>query len=360
MPPARRFDWRFSAVATLIVTCLVTVAGWGRHDSAPFSVLHNRQVASWIAWALLSPVIVLVARRFPLTECAPFSWMGRHLLAGLATSAASLGVATLIRVVGSAHVQLPSEIGTEFALTPVFASRIATGLLVYALITIGYQAAASRRIAREREAVASRLRADLAEAKLASIEGQLHPHFLFNALNSIAALVREDARQAETMLELLSDLLRATLRTNPIQEVPLDEALRLAEQYLAIEQVRFQDRLRATFDATAAARQGRVPQLILQPLVENAVRHGIAPLEKGGSVRVAASVEDGILRITIDDDGIGYGRAPASKASTGRGISSVRALLAHLYGAEQRFEVKARQPAGTSVSIELPYRTALA
>lgn len=358
MPPGRRFNWRFAIVATLVVTCLVTLANWGRPGAPPFSVLHNHQVASWIAWLVLSPTVFVFARKYPLSDGSPFSWMGRHLLIGLGISSASLAVAASLRVSAATLMQVPDEIGAEFALGPVLVSRVATGLLIYALTTIGYQAAASRRIARERETVATRLRADLAEAKLTIVEGQLHPHFLFNTLNSIAALVREDARQAETMLEQLSDLLRATLRTNPMQEVPLDEALRLAEQYLAIEQVRFQDRLRATFDATAAARKGRVPPLILQPLVENAVRHGIAPLESGGSVHVVAFVENETLRITVDDDGIGFGKAPASCASTGLGLSSVRSLLSHLYGAGQRFHVSPRSPSGTTVTIELPYRTA--
>lgn len=357
MSHVRRFDWRFAIAATLVVTCLVTLASWGRPGAPPFSVLHNRQVASWIAWLVLSPAVFVMARRFPLDDGSPFRWLGRHLLAGLAISAATLALAASLRVSAATFMQIPNEIGAEFVLGPVLVSRIATGLLVYALLTIGYQAAVSRRAARGRETVANRLRADLAEARLTIVEGQLHPHFLFNALNSIAALVRVDARQAETMLEQLSELLRATLRTNPMQEVPLDEALRLAEQYLAIEQVRFQDRLRATFNATAAARKGRVPQLILQPLVENAVRHGIAPLESGGSVRVTATVENETLRITVDDDGIGFGKGPANRAGTGLGISSVRALLSHLYGAGQRFDVAPRSPSGTTATIEIPYRT---
>jgi hypothetical protein len=357
MPTPRRFDWRFAIAATLIVTCLVTLASWGRPGAPPFSVLHNRQVASWIAWLLLSPAVVVVARRFPLDDGSPFGWLGRHLVAGLAISAATLAVAALLRVSASTLMQIPNEIGAEFAPGPALVSRVATGLLVYALITVGYQAAAARRTAREREAVATRLRADLAEARLAIVEGQLHPHFLFNALNSIAALVREDAHQAETMLEQLSDLLRATLRTNPMREVLLDEALRLAEQYLAIEQVRFQDRLRASFEATAAARKGRIPQLILQPIVENAVRHGIAPLESGGTVRVVATVENETLRIIVDDDGIGFGKSPANRAGTGLGIRSVRSLLSHLYGASQRCDVTPRVPSGTTVTIEVPYRT---
>jgi LytS/YehU family sensor histidine kinase len=278
-------------------------------------------------------------------------WLARHLASGLVFAVASVGVAALVRrLLGHSSELLGGSL----------ISTLAGGLLVYGLVAVSYQALAYHRVAREREAVAARLRADLAEARLTTLEGKLHPHFLFNALNSIAALVRIDQRQAETMLEQLSELLRATLRTNPMQEVSLEEALHLTEQYLAIERVRFQDRLRATVEASGAARQGRVPQLILQPLVENAVRHGIAPLESGGSVTVTARVDNDTLLMTVEDDGVGFGNAPPERAGTGLGLSSVRKVLAHLYGSQQRFDVRARTPTGTTVTIAMPYRTAAA
>jgi len=282
-------------------------------------------------------------------------WLWRHVALGVTFAVASVAltaaIGTLLGTLGHAYGD-----ATGLPLVPT----IARGLLLYALIALSYQAVAYHRTAREREAVAARLRADLAEARLANLEGKLHPHFLFNALNSIAALMRVDPRQAEAMLEQLSELLRATLRTNPMQEVSLDEALHLTEQYLAIERVRFQDRLRATVDASSAARRGRVPQLILQPLVENAVRHGIAPLEAGGSVKVTAVVDDDTLRMTVEDDGVGFGNAPAERAGGGLGLSSVRSLLSHLYGTEQRFDVRPRAPSGTTVTIVMPYRPAAA
>jgi two-component system, LytTR family, sensor kinase len=221
---------------------------------------------------------------------------------------------------------------------------------------MSYQAVAYHRAAREREAAAARLRADLAEAKLTAIEGQLHPHFLFNALNSIAALVRFDPPQAEVMLEQLSELLRAMLRTNPMREVPLRDALHLSEQYLAIEHVRFQTRLRSTIIATDAARRARVPQLIVQPLIENAVRHGIAPVEAGGNVTVSARVDGNTLVLVVEDDGVGFGNAPPELTGAGLGLRSVRSVLSHLYGETQRFDVRTRSPSGTMVRIELPYR----
>jgi len=307
-------------------------------------------MVSWLAWLLLAPAIVTAANRFPFGEGSAFAWLWRHVVLGITFSAAGMALAALVTTVfhsDLAHTGAPPPIA-------VFAE----GLVLYALMALAWQALAYHNAARAREDVAARLRADLAEARLANLEGKLRPHFLFNVLNSIAALMREDPAQAETMLEQLSELLRATLRTNPADEVSLDEALHLTEQYLAIEQVRYQQRLRTTIDASEAARCGRVPPLILQPLVENAVRHGIAPLEAGGTVTVTAAVDEQTLIMTVEDNGVGYGSAPAEGAGTGLGLTSVRSLLAHLYGADQRMEIRGLEPSGTAVTIAVPYRRA--
>jgi two-component system, LytTR family, sensor kinase len=351
MAAPARVDWRFVVVATLILTCLVTLSRVGGSDSPAFSILHDRQMVAWIIWAILSPLIIVAARRFPFGEGSALRWLFRHLAVGAVFALASIAITAAVAATtdGTVHA-IASASGASFV------SAFATGLLLYALIACSYQAVAYHRTVRERDAVASRLRADLAEARLANLEGKLHPHFLFNSLNSIAALVRVDPRQAEVMIEQLSELLRATLRTNPMQEVPLDEALRITEQYLAIEQIRFQHRLRATVEASVAARRGKVPQLLLQTLVENAVRHGIGPREAGGSVTVTASVERDTLRMTVEEDGVGIGNAPSARAGGGLGLGSVRSILSHLYGSDQHLDVSARIPSGTKVTVIVPYR----
>lgn len=317
-----RLGWPFVVLATLLLTCLVTLTHVGRPGGPPFAILHDREMASWLAWLLMAPAIVAAANRFPFGEGSTFRWLWRHAALGAAFSVAGMMLATLARsLFHSDHVH---------ASAPPVIAMFAEGVVLYALVALASQALAYHGAARAREAVAARLRADLAEARLANLEGKLRPHFLFNVLNSIAALMRQDPAQAETMLEQLSELLRATLRTNPADEVSLDEALHLTEQYLAIEQVRYQERLRATIEASDVARRGRVPPLILQPLVENAVRHGIAPLEAGGMVRVTAAVDAQTLIMTVEDDGVGYGKAPSESAGTGLGLSSVQSLLAQL------------------------------
>ena len=350
MPKRPRVGWAFIFVATLLVTCLLTLASTGRPGAPAFAILHNRQNIAWLTWIVLAPGIIFAARRFRFGDGAPWRWLAQHVALGATFSAASAGLAAAVeRVMRSASHEMVNA-------PPVpFIASFATGLLVYALIAVSYQAITYHRTARDREAVTAKLRADLAEAKLATLEGQLHPHFLFNALNSIAALMRVDPRQAETMLEQLSELLRAALKSNPMHEVPLDDAIHITEQYLAIERIRFQNRLRATIDASNAARRGSVPQLILQPLVENAVRHGIAPLEAGGSVKVTAVVDADRLRVTVEDDGVGITSSSANPGS-GLGLRSVRSLLAHLYGANQQFDVAPRTPKGTTVTIVMPYK----
>jgi two-component system LytT family sensor kinase len=356
MQTGSRVDWRFVVLATLILTCLVTIATMGWGETTPFGIVHHRQMITWGVWLALAPVIILVARRSPFGEGSPIRWLGRHLLYGATFSLVSIAIIALLRTVFGGSVA--AAVGPVTAAT--VAPTVAADLLRYSLIAVSYQAVTYHRMARAREAQAARLRVDLAEAKLANLEGKLHPHFLFNTLNSIAALVREDPRSAETMIEQLGELLRASLETNPLRMVPLDEELRLTEQYLAIQRVRFQERLRTAIEASQAARHAQVPPLLLQPLVENAIRHGISPRESGGSVTVSAAVEDESLVITVEDDGVGIGAAPTERAGGGLGLRSVRSRLSHLYGDGHRYEVTARSPSGTRIMIRIPYRTAVA
>jgi len=160
------------------------------------------------------------------------------------------------------------------------------------------------------------------------------------------------------MIGQLSDLLRASLKADPLREVALSDELKLVEQYLAIQQTRFQDRLRATLSASDAAQRAYLPYLILQPLVENAVRHGISPRESGGQLWLDANQVDDRLVITIEDDGVGMGNAPPELAGSGVGLGGVKSRLQHLYGPDHRLDVEARRPSGTRVRIEIPYHAA--
>ena len=198
------------------------------------------------------------------------------------------------------------------------------------------------------------LEARLARAQLQSLKLQLHPHFLFNTLNTITALLHTDPRAAERVVSGLSELLRLSLNNVGEQEVPLARELELLEHYIGIQQIRFQDRLRVSFDVEVDARQALVPNLMLQPLVENAIRHGIAPRASSGRVAVRARRNDGVLELRVEDDGIG--EDPRAIHRDGVGLGNTRARLLSLYGSAHRFEARGSASGGFTVAIDIPFR----
>ncbi len=199
------------------------------------------------------------------------------------------------------------------------------------------------------------LEARLARAQLQSLKLQMHPHFLFNTLNSVTTLINEEPLAAERMVNGLSELLRLSLRNAGEQEVPLDRELEVLRHYLAIEQIRFQDRLTVDVNVDADTLSAMVPNLMLQPIVENAIRHGIGPRATGGRIEVRVSRAGDVLRIRVQDDGVGT-IADAMPVREGTGIGNTRARLGHLYGARHRFEIGGAPGAGFTVLAEIPFR----
>jgi two-component system LytT family sensor kinase len=210
---------------------------------------------------------------------------------------------------------------------------------------------------REREFRASQLEAQLAQAQLQALKMQLHPHFLFNTLNAIAGLVRDRKDKAAVqMLAGLSDLLRHTLENAGKQEIPLREELDFLELYLDIQQMRFSDRLKVRMEVAPETLNARVPNLILQPLVENAIRHGIAVRVSSGLVAVSARRENGLLHLKVADDGPGLKRDWRLEDGVGIGLSNTRERLNQLYGREHRFEVRNREGGGVEATLLIPWR----
>jgi anti-sigma regulatory factor (Ser/Thr protein kinase) len=197
----------------------------------------------------------------------------------------------------------------------------------------------------------------LAQAQLQTLKLQLHPHFLFNALNTVTALLRTDPDAAERILSGLSETLRFSLRHAGAHEVALSRELEFLHHYLGIQQIRFQHRLAVTFSIAPETRQALVPSLILQPLVENAIRHGIEPRACGGRVEIGAERVNGQLRLTVRDDGVGL-RETSSRAGHGIGLSNTQERLARMYGEAHTFELRAGEHGGVAVSIAIPYRQA--
>ena len=202
--------------------------------------------------------------------------------------------------------------------------------------------------------------ADLAaSAQLAALRAQINPHFLFNSLNSIAQLIHVDPDKAEVCVERLAEIFRYLLRRSEQEFVPLAEELAVADAYLEIERARFGDQLRVDKQIDAASLRQRIPSLILQPLVENAVRHGLARKIGLGTVRIGAVTADGILTITVDDDGVGMSPASLAQAfDRGIGLRNLRARLEHIYGSAHLPLITSTLGEGTSIRLRLPLEAA--
>ena len=197
---------------------------------------------------------------------------------------------------------------------------------------------------------------ELARVEIEALQAQLEPHFLFNTLNAISTLVVERHNaDAARMIARLSDFLRLTLDTADRPEIPVAEELEFVRRYLEIEEVRFGSRLRVTIDAKPEAMSGMVPALLLQPLVENAVKHGVLASEQGGSVSVSAARNNGALVLCVADDGPGMPKGPIVH---GIGLSNTAARLRELYGNDSRFSLAPSSPSGLSVTIKIPFRPA--
>jgi two-component system, LytTR family, sensor kinase len=221
------------------------------------------------------------------------------------------------------------------------------GLIYWALVAATY---AIDHYGRS-QARASEAEARLGQAQLQLLRAQLQPHFLFNALNAIAELMHEDAERADRMIGQLSELLRATLDAGDRQEVRLGEELDVIRHYLAIQETRFGDRFVATVDVPAACLDSPVPHLFLQPLVENAIQHGLAPTAGGGAIHIGATARDGHLLVTVEDDGAGV---KPEGMEEGIGLSNTRARLASLYGHGASLTIAPRTGGGTRVTVALP------
>lgn len=350
-----RVDWRVAVVCAAVLTLLFAaqdIKVYGTRQ--PWGTRLVAQGLGWGFWLLLTPFVFAVAELAhtrPLRSVRTLAFQAGGALAipvlhgvGVATARWLLGTATL-----------PSFTLYVFV---VVALSIQGDFLRYLLIAAIYHALAYSAEVRDRAVNEAVMAQRLAEARLERLEARLQPHFLFNALNAIAALIRKDPPAAGLMVGQLSDLLRAALSHETTREVSLSAELRLLDQYVAIQRVRFSDRLSFFVDATPDALGGYVPQMLLQPLVENAIRHGIGPREAPGVVRVRAQRDASVLRLVVEDDGVGYGSAPASLRGSGLGLRSTRERLTHFYGDAFDFDIRSGDGRGTIVTIELPFHTA--
>jgi len=229
-------------------------------------------------------------------------------------------------------------------------------LIGYTVIVLVYYFFERLRIAQAQQLAAAELQAKLAQAQLENLRLQLQPHFLFNTLNTISSVMYEDVPAADAMLTQLSDLLRLTLRTANSHEIPLAQELEITRLYLQIMQKRFESNLRVTYSVESALENSLVPQLILQPLVENSLRHGLKDSGAGIDISIAARRENGSLILAVCDTGVGLGaQSTETVMNRGVGLANIRGRLEQLYGADQEFAIANRPAGGTQVVLRVPF-----
>ncbi len=324
-----------------------------RRANVPAIVPFLEEMTGALSALLLFPALVAFVRRFPLTRAAWLRRLPLHVAFALLTSVAHTWLMARSRALVFPLLGLGAydygDMGVRYWM------ELANDLASYAILVMlvaGYDAL---RAARAREIAEAELRAELARAEVQNLERRLHPHFLFNALNTISSVMYEDPAAADRMIAGLSDLLRRALRTGDAQEVPLVEELALLGGYLEIMRARFEERLHVALHVDDDATGALVPPLLLQPLVENAIHHGVDPSSRCVRAALRVQRDGGALRLEIRDHGKGLAGA---KPGEGIGLSTTARRLATLYGEKHRFAFDDAEGGGFRVTIELPFRTA--
>jgi sensor histidine kinase YesM len=306
-------------------------------------------------WAALTPAMLWLARRFSFEKESRLRAFFVHLAAGAFFSVFALVVFISLR---SLLLTNPDTQTSAIAsLRSLVIAEFHAGLLIYwSVIGISHAFDYYSRY-RDRELQTSKLETRLAQARLDALKMQLHPHFLFNTLNSISVLMRKDVEAADRMLVQLSNLLRVALSKTMPHEIPLKQELEFLEKYLEIEKTRFRDRLRVKIDVDPLTLDSLVPHLILQPLVENAIRHGIAERETDGVIEIRASRDNGTVQLQVRDNGPGLPADFNEAISEGVGISNTRARLEHLYGSTGSFHLMNADGGGLIATAAIPFHT---
>ena len=321
----------------------------------------RQDLAQWWGWGLLVPVIVAIDHRLPYSG----RQLGRrarplHFVASLFVTALYVYLFHFLRV-AMGDMTVPG--GPHWSiLRPSNILKIGSGwfiwsCLIYWMILGGLQAYRYYERYMSSQLELERLEKSYSQARLNALRMQLDPHFLFNALNTISSHVERDPKLTRLMIEHLGDLLRMSLESKDRQEVPLAEELAFLDHYLAIQKIRFGRRLKVDIDIAPEVRYAWVPSLFLQPLVENAIRHGISPRASGGTVTVTAEPANGKLSIRVADDGAGLPAGWSLENSTGLGLSVTRERIAGMYpDGDGSFAIRGREEGGALVEIVLPLR----
>lgn len=357
--PSRTPHWLLMALTWLCVglfdatQTVVVMHAEGMHHA--WVRLFATTVFSWLPWAVATPLVARLGRRYPPVRLRPFVTWPVHIAACAAVSLVYTAWVSAMDVRFNPYLLSPSP--GSFLHLWIF--KFYYGLLVYVIIYSSILAVSyvfhSRRLLAQQETETARLNEQLSRAQLNALRRQIEPHFIFNALNAIAGLVREGNNDtAVSMIAGLSDFLRGVVKDSNRQEVPLAEEVEFAQKYLEIQKMRFADRLQLAFSIPGELLPAQVPSLILQPVLENAVKHGIARRAQGGAIRISAFRTDGMLTLSVYNDG------PAlpddwERSPSGTGLSNVRTRLQGLYGNSFEIRLRNQTPDGVEVSVSVPF-----
>jgi signal transduction histidine kinase len=307
----------------------------------------------WYAWALLVPVVLWLSRRYPFDRARWLRSLPAHLVGVVALTFAHVCLSEL--VVLFAPMPEPSRLTWWQNVLRSYVWSFDWNMAVYWAVIAFSHAAAYHREMQVRTVRTSQLEARLAEARLEALQRQLHPHFLFNTLNAISALMHRDVEAADAMLARLSDLLRMALEQRGMQEVALKDELEFVGKYLEIEQTRFRERCTVRFDIDPETLDARVPNLVLQPIVENSIRHAVSTSLEPRRIEIRSRRDGDVLRLEVRDDGPGL-PAGSMPPDRGVGLANTRARLEQLYGAAQKLRFSRPPAGGLAVTIEIPFR----
>lgn len=357
--PKYGVNWRHVMLVATALGILSTLLAWqftrsvGKSDT-PLGRLVVLNFTWWYLWALMAPAVVWLSQHFKVERGGLLRAASVHVPAVVAFSVAH------IAGMEGVHWWLARADGRDYD----WWRQVQRGAVLYldwemmtywAIVGLSH-ALLYYRESRARALRAAQLETRLVEAQLDRLQQQLHPHFLFNTLHAISSLMHKDVTAAERMLVQLSDLLRLTLEHLGQHEVALAAELGALDKYLEIEQTRFADRLVVRYDIRPETLDTRVPSLLLQPLVENAIKHGISRKAGRGHIDISARRDNDKLRLEVRDDGVGLSEDALTALQKGIGVSTTRARLQHLFGADFRFEFH-RLAQGLAVVIALPWRT---
>jgi len=319
---------------------------------AQFGLLLTLNLGYWYSWAALTPAILCITRRFPFDRAWKMA-IPMHIVGVVVVTSLHVVLTVALRMGTYWIIGESLDTWLHEAQEMLFLNFDWEMMTYWTIVGVG-TALKYLHEARARELSAVQLETRLVEARLHTLQRQMQPHFLFNTLNTISALMHRDVDAADAMIARLSDLLRMSLQRVGVQQVPLNEELDFLSKYLEIEQTRFRDRLTVVFDVQAETLDALVPNLLLQPLVENAIKHGIGPRPTPGQIAVRARINGALLELDVQDNGVGLSAARLTDFNRGVGLSNTRSRLDQLYGSLHRFEFRQPAEGGLLVCIAIP------